>query len=174
MEGWIALPEELLLTLLAFFAGLAAVSLAVVTCLAYSMWRTVRSLNERATEFMNRWQPVAETTEQAVTEFSEQSGELLVRLNTLSALLHKQALKADSLLGNVVEAAQRNIEHVDSTLRKTLERIEAVSAAFEQAVRVPATQARAAAAGISAAWRHYTHARLRDPRRVAADEELFI
>ncbi len=174
MEGSVTLSGELLPALLAFFAGLAAASLVVMACLVYSMWRTVRSLNERATEFMNRWRPVADTTEQAVTEFSEQSSELLARLNTLSALLHKQALKADSVLGDIVQTAQRNIEHVDSTLRKTLERIEAVSAALEQAVRVPVAQARAAAVGISAAWRHYTHARRRDPGRVAADEELFI
>ncbi len=162
------------LAIMAVFTGLVAVTLVAIACLAFSMWRSLRNLNVRAEEFFDHWQPVAKTTQQAVEEFAEQSGELLSRLNRVSALLEKQALQADSVIGDFAQAAQRNIANVDSTLQATLERVNAATAALEQAVHLAATKVRAVAAGVVAALRHFSQGRQQEPGRISTDEEMFI
>jgi predicted PurR-regulated permease PerM len=162
------------LALMAVFTGLVAMTLVVVACLAFSVWRSLRNLNSRATEFLDHWQPVATSTQESVEEFAEQSGELLSRLNRLSALLEKQALQADTVIEDFAQAAQRNIAHVDSTLQATLERVNAATAALEQAVQLPATKVRALAAGVAAALRHLSQSRQQEPDRISTDEEMFI
>ena len=160
--------------LVAVFMGFAALALVVVVGLAFSVWRSVRDLSTRAAEFFDHWQPVAKTTQQSIEEFSGQSGELLTRLNRVSALLEKQALQADSVIGDFGEMAQRNIASVDSTLQATLERVNAATAALEQAVKLPANKVRAVAAGIVAALRHLSQGRQQEPGRISTDEEMFI
>ena len=157
--------------------GLMAVTAAAAVAAAWSVHeilKAVRRLDERAREFCDAWQPVASETSEAVKDFSEQSGELLSRLNGLSALLHKQALQADAMVQKVATAANRNIESVDETVQGTLDRIKSASESLERAVKLPAVQMKALAAGIRAALRELSFRGRKDTGRVSTDEEMFI
>ena len=104
-------------------AGLAVVATAVLIVLAYSVlgvMKSARRLEERVNRLLDTWEPVAAETRAAVADFTEQSGELLSRLNALSALLHKQALRADSLMNSLATSAERNIDEVQSAVSNTL------------------------------------------------------
>lgn len=125
-------------------------------------------------EFFDEWQPVAAEATETVRNFAEQSGELLSRLNSLTANLQKQSMQVEASLASLAEVAQRNAESVDATVQTTLERFNAATDTFNQAVRVPATQLRAIGAGLSAAMRNLASGRQRDPARISADEEMFL
>lgn len=125
-------------------------------------------------EFFDEWQPVAAEAKETVRNFAEQSGELLSRLNSLTANLQKQSMQVEASLASLAEVAQRNAESVDATVQTTLERFNAATDTFNQAVRVPATQLRAIGAGLSAAMRNLASGRQRDPARISADEEMFL
>lgn len=168
------MSETQLLFVIAASTVVIAVALVVIAAFAYASMRAVKEIEERTGEFLDTWQPVAAETRQTVKDFSEQSGELLTRLNSLSALLHKQALQADSLVSNLAETAHRNIEEVDAAVRGTVGRINSAVEALDKAVRVPATKLRAVAAGISAALRELSGGRPRSPDRISTDEEMFI
>lgn len=168
------MSETQLLAVIATLIGVIAIALIAIAVFAYASMRAAKELGERSGEFFDTWQPLAAETRQTVTHFAEQSGELLTRLNSLTAVLHKQALQADSVVNGLAEAAHRNIEEVDSAVRDTLERITSAVEALDRAVTVPAAKLRAVAAGISAAFRELTRGRRMSPERISTDEEMFI
>jgi len=159
---------------IAVFAGVVAAAMVAVACCAYGAWKVVRRIEARSAEFLDEWQPVAAEARETVRNFAEQSGELLSRLNSLTANLHKQSMQVEGSLANLTAIAQRNAESVDATVQTTLERFNAATEAFNQAVRLPATQLRAIGAGLSAAMRNLASGRERDPARISADEEMFL
>ena len=166
--------ETQLLQVIATSGGIVAISMVVIAWCAVSARESFRNLEERVNQFCDRWEPVAEETSSAVKEFVEQSGELLSRLNSLSASLQKQALQADSLLTELVTTAQSNLKEADKAFRSTIDRFNAVSEALERAVKMPVTKLRALMDGISAALRHLARGRRPSPERISTDEEMFI
>lgn len=163
-----------LMLAIAAFAGVVAVAMAAMACCAYGAWKAIRRAEARSAEFFDEWQPVAAEAQETVRNFAEQSGELLSRLNSLTANLQKQSMQVEASLASLAEVAQRNAESVDATVQATLERFNAATDTFNQAVRVPATQLRAIGAGLSAAMRNLASGRQRDPARISADEEMFL
>ena len=158
----------------AVVGGIFAISIVVIACCAVSALQSVRRIETRAADFFAEWQPAAEDTKEAVRHFTEQSGELLARLNALTANAQKQSLHVESALSDLASVAQRNAASVDATIQQVLERINAAAEALDQAVRVPAKQLRALGAGIAAAMRSLSGSRHQDPARISADEEMFL
>ena len=163
-----------LMLAIAVFAGVIAIAMVALVYGAYGAWKAVRRMETRSAEFLDEWQPVAAEASETVRNFAEQSGELLSRLNSLTASLQKQSMQIEGSLANLASIAQRNAESVDATVQTTLERFNAATDALNQAVRVPATQLRAIGAGLSAAMRNLASGRERDPARISADEEMFL
>ncbi len=168
------MSESQLLLVVAASAVVVALSMAVIAWCAVSSRRSIRNLEERAEALFDRWEPVAEETSQAVRGFAEQSGELLLRLNSLSAILHNQAGQAGEVLDELASAVQRNILELDVAVRDTLARFNSASEGLERALRFPATRVRAIVEGISAALRHLARRKQPSPERISTDEEMFI
>lgn len=166
--------DQQTLTMLTVFSGLVALAIIVLAGCVVAICLEIRRLSARANEFMDRWQPVADSAEQTIEEFSAQSGQLLSRLNEIAALLHKQTLQADSLINDLVATSQRSVEDVDRTVQKALATIHSTVEAFDQAVRLPSQKLKAIVAGLSAALRHLAAGRAKDPGRISTDEEMFI
>ncbi len=157
------MDTELLLTIMAVFTGVAAVSLTVAAVAAIGVWRSVNALRERAASFMDRWEPVAKSSQETLVELRRQSSEVLAKVGEL----------ADAAQ-DLSETAQMNIARVDETVRKTMGRVDNATAAVEQTIRAPADQLRAVGAGLNAAVRQLLKGRRRDIDRIASDEEMFI
>ncbi len=168
------IDEQQVLTMLTVFSGLVALAIVLLVACAVAIWLEIRRLSERANQFMDRWQPVADSVEQSVEEISGQSGQLLSKLNEVAALLHKQALQADSLIDDLVATSQRTVSDMDRTLKKALETIQSTVESFDQAVRLPSQKLKAIAAGLTAAMRFLAAGRAKEPGRISTDEEMFI
>ena len=168
------IDDQQTLTMLTVFSGVAALAIVILAVCVIAICLEMRKLSSRANEFMDRWQPVADSAEQTIEEFSAQSGQLLARLNEVAALLHKQALQADSLIDDLVATSQRSVKDVDMTVQKALATIQSTVESFDQAVRLPSQKLKAIVAGLSAALRHLAAGRAKDPGRISTDEEMFI
>ncbi len=159
---------------IAVFAGVVAAAMVAVACCAYGVWKEIQRIETRSSEFFDEWQPVAGEAKEAVRDFAEQSGELLSRLNSLTANLQKQSMQVEASVTSLAAIAQRNAESVDATVQATLDRFNAATETLDQALRVPTTQLRAFGAGLAAAMRNLASSRQRDPARISADEEMFL
>lgn len=159
---------------IAAFSAVVAVAMVVLAWCAYRVWQSMMRIETRSLEFIDEWQPIAAEAKETVRNFAEQSGELLARLNSLTANLQKQSMQVEASISSLADIAQRNAQSVDDTVKATLERFNAATQAFDQALRIPATQLRAFGAGLSAAMRNLASGRQRDPARISADEEMFL
>ena len=156
------------------FAGVVAVATVAMACCTYGIWKAIQRMEAKSAEFLDEWRPVAGEAKEAVRDFAEHSGELLSRLNSLTANLQKQSMQVEASVTNLAAIAQRNAESVDATVQATLDRFNAATETLDQAVRMPTTQLRAVGAGLAAAMRNLASGRQRDPARISADEEMFL
>lgn len=169
-----AMSETQLLGVIAAGVGVIALAMVVIAIVSFASLRRVRVLQERASEFFDVWQPFAAEARVAVRDFSQQSGELLSRLNSLTALLQEQAEQADSLVKELTSSAHRNVSEIDAAVKGIVDRINGLLEALDRAVRVPATKIRALGAGLGAAFRELSRSRTTSPDRISTDEEMFI
>ena len=165
---------QFLLRVIAGLAVVGAVAVAALAVAAVRLMRISRRLEERASEFFESWEPVAPQASTAISDFSEQSGELISRLNALSALLHKQALRIDSTIHTLAATAERNVEEVDAAGKAILSSLNKIAKALEGGVRVPLVQVRALSAGLAAAARQLSRGQPANPDQLSTDEEMFI
>ena len=159
---------------MAAFTGVAALALLVMMGAVIGVWFSIRKLQKRTMVFMDRWEPVAQTTQETLQEFRKQSSEILTKLDDLAENAKGQVGKVDSLITQLSETAHRNLERVDETMRKTMDRVDHTTAAVEKTVRAPMDQLRALALGVNAALQQLAKKRTREIDRIAADEEMFI
>ena len=75
--------QQTLLVIMAVFTGVAAVALLLQMVFLFGIYRSVRALKERSMLFLDRWEPVADSSLKAL----EQSGEILGKLSDLAELL---------------------------------------------------------------------------------------
>ncbi len=165
---------QFLMRVIAGLAVVTAVSVTILAIAAVNLMRVSRRLEGRATEFLDSWEPLAAQGSAAISDFSTQSGELISRLNALSALLHKQALRMDSTVHRLAATAERNIDDIEATRKAILHNLREIARTLDRTVRVPLIQIRALSAGIGAAARHWSRGRRRSPDRFSTDEEMFI
>ncbi len=163
-----------LFKILMVFAGLVTVAIVAGAVCLVSTLISVNRLSRQATEFMDRWQPVADTAEKSINEFSEQSSELLSRANHLTASLHKQSVQLEGMVSTLSQSTTRNVEEIDAAVRHIVERTSAATDVVEKAVQAPAKKLQALAAGIGAAVRRLAGPGPTSPDRISTDEDMFI
>jgi uncharacterized protein YoxC len=76
--------ELLLLQIMAVFTGIAAFALVMQMVFLFRINQTAKQLKERADTFMDRWEPVAETSQKMLEDIRKQSGDILTKINDLA------------------------------------------------------------------------------------------
>ena len=69
--------QQLLLTTMAAFTGVAAVALIIQMAFLFGIYRAVKALQERSSAFMDRWEPVADSSMKTLEQLREQTNEIL-------------------------------------------------------------------------------------------------
>ena len=168
------MSDTQLLSVIAVSAAAGAICMAEMAWCAVSVKDSVRNLEERAEALAAKWEPLAEETSRAVSEFSEKSGELLSVLNSLGAELHKQALQTGAVLDELAATARHTIVELDSAVNEAVTIFSTASAGIERAISAPVTKLRAVVEGFRAALRHLVRGKPTSPERISTDEEMFI
>jgi len=169
------MDQDFLLKIMAAFTGVAAVALVIMMGMMIAVYKSVSAMRERSTEFLDRWEPIADDAKKTLGDFRTQSTTILADVKELTDSGKQQMQRVDTLLTDVQTAARTSFERVDQSLQENLRRVDETTAAVQNTFLVPVKQARAVAAAVDAVIRHLAGSRKRPTvDRVTIDEEMFI
>jgi uncharacterized protein YoxC len=167
--------DLLLLYIMAGFTGIAAVALVIQMAMLIGIFRSVKTLQERAEKFMDSFEPLAETSRQTLDEVRKQSTEILTRVREMADSTKSQVDKVEDVITDLSASARTQMERVDKTVEFLLRRLEETVAAVQRTVLMPVRQARGVAAAAGAVIDHLATGRRRSTvDRATLDEEMFI
>lgn len=166
--------EILLLQIMAVFTGVAAIALVMQMVFLFRINQTAKRLKERADSFMDRWEPLAETSQQMLRDIRGQSAEVLTKMNDLADSTKGAMEKADTILGDLSTTTKKQLERMDRTVEGALTRLEETGVVVHRTMMVPVRKARAMAAAMGAVVDTLVAGRSSRVDRATLDEEMFI
>ena len=166
--------QQLLLTTMAVFTGVAAVALIIQMAFLFGIYRAVKALQERSSAFMDRWEPVADSSMKTLEQLREQTNEILQKLSELTDSTKAQIDKVDSILSDVSEFSKTQLGRVDHTVEGALRKLNETSEALQNTLLAPVRQVRAMVAALSAIVESLFGRRRQTVDRATTDEEMFI
>ena len=166
--------EQNLLIIMAVFTGVAAVALLGQFVCLFGVWRTTKALQQRAAEFMNRWEPVADASLKTMEQVRKESGELLKQAQGVIAAAKGQLDKADAVLDELSSGARAQIERVEQTIEAVTERMQRTASAVQETLLAPVKQIRAFGVALSAVIDGLMGRRRASVDQATLDEEMFI
>ena len=166
--------ELLLLYVMAVFTGIAAIALVIQMCYLFGMYRSFKVLRDRATTFMDRWEPLADQAQKTMEEVRGRSDQILKKVEGLADQSKSQLDKVDTLLNDVSQTTRIQLERIDHAMAETVERIHQTAEAVQKTVLVPVRQVRAVAAAFSAVVNALNARRRSTVDQATLDEEMFI
>ena len=166
--------QELLLITMAVFTGVAAVALVIQMAFLFGIYRSIKTVQQRSATFMDRWEPVADSSLQLLEQLRQQSNEILTRVGEVAETTKNQVQKVDSLLTDVSDRAKSQMDRVDRTVENALERVHETAAALQGTLLVPIRQLRALAVAVGVIFEHLFGSRRPTVDRATLDEEMFI
>lgn len=166
--------QQLLITTMAVFTGVAAVALIIQMAFLFGIYRAVKALQERSSAFMDRWEPVADSSMKTLEQLRGQSTEILRKLSELTDSTKVQIDKVDSILSDFSEFSKTQLGRVDHTVEGTLRKLNETSEAFQNTLLTPVRQVRAMVSALSAIVESLFGRRRQTVDRATTDEEMFI
>ena len=171
------MPSDLLLLylrIMAAFTGIAAVALVIQMLYLFGMYRSFKALRERATAFMDRFEPLADQAQKTLEQVRGQSDQILKKVDGLADQSKSQLDKVDGLLTDVSQTTRLQLERIDRAIAETVDRVHSTTEALEKTVLIPVRQARGVAAALSAIVGSLNARRRPTVDRATLDEEMFI
>jgi len=167
--------ELLLLYTMAAFTGVAAIALVAMAGMVFGMYRSSKLMQARATSFMDKVEPLAESARQTLDETRAQTKDILVDVKEITASGRKQMATVESLLNDLSQTARLQAERVDGGVEMTLRRVNETTAIVQKTILEPIRQVRGVVSAVTAVLEHLSGASRRPtPDRATSDEEMFI
>ena len=166
--------QQSLLIVMAVFIAVAAVALVIQMAFLFGIYRSIKTAQQRSATFMDRWEPVADSSLQLLEQLRRQSNEILTRVGEVAETTKNQVQKVDSLLTDVSHRAKSQMDRVDRTVENALERVHETAAALQGTILLPVRQLRALAVAVGAIFEHLFGSRRPTVDRATLDEEMFI
>lgn len=166
--------DLLLLYIMAVFTGVAAIALVIQMFFLFGMYRSLKTLRERAMAFMDRWEPLAGQAQKTLEQVRAQSDQILKKVENLADQSKSQLDKVDTLLTDVSQTTRLQLERIDRAVADTVDRVHQTTEAVQKTVLVPVRQVRAVAAALSAIVGTLNSRRRPTVDQATLDEEMFI
>ena len=167
--------ELLLLYTMAAFTGVAAIALVAMAGMVFGMYRSSKVMRERATSFMDKVEPLAESARKTLDETRDQTKQILVDVKEITASGRKQMATVESLLDDLSQTARLQAERVDGGVEVTLRRLNETTEIVQKTILGPIRQVRGVVSAVTAVLEHLSGASRRPtPDRATSDEEMFI
>jgi methyl-accepting chemotaxis protein len=166
--------DLLLLYIMAVFTGVAAIALVIQMFFLFGMYRSFKALRERATAFMDRWEPLAGQAQKTLEQVRLQSDQILKKVEGLADQSKSQLDKVDTLLTDVSQTTRLQLERIDRAIADTVDRVHQTTEALQKTVLVPVRQVRAVAAALGAIVGSLNSRRRPTVDQATLDEEMFI
>lgn len=159
---------------MAAFTGVAAVALVIMMGFLFATYKAVATMRDRSSEFMDRWEPLADTAQKAIEELSTESKDLLVKVQELTETTQRQVAQVESVVRNVSETTQVQLDRVDNAVQDAVHRVQETTAALQDTILLPVRQIRAVTAAVGAVMDHLFGKQRPTVDQATLDEEMFI
>jgi hypothetical protein len=166
--------QTLLLQVMAAFTAVAAIALVIMMGFMIATYRAAAALRVRGVEFMDRWEPVANSAQKAIDDIRAQSTDILANVKAVSESSRRQMDKIDALLDDFQSNAQLQLKRIDTTLADSMRRVDDTARIVNETILLPVRQIRGIAAALNAAVGHLVGKARPTPDRATSDEEMFI
>ncbi len=166
--------EQTLLVIMAVFTGVAAVALLLQMVFLFGIYRSIKALKERSMLFLDRWEPVADSSLKTMEQLREQSADIMKKVSDLADATKVQSEKVDSILDDVSTFSKTQLSRVDQTVESALEKVNETTVALQKTLLAPVRQIRALATALSAILESLFGGRRQSVDRATIDEEMFI
>lgn len=165
---------QFLLQILAVFTAVAALAMAVQALLLFGIFKAMREIRDRSSEFLTKWEPLADTANKTLGEVRTQSKQILTHVQEIAASSKNQVGKFDGLVDDFSGTARKQMARVDEMMSLSLDHLQRTGDEYQRALMEPARQLRGVSAAASAILDHLFGRRRSTVDRATQDEEMFI
>jgi uncharacterized protein YoxC len=156
------------------FAGVAAMALLVQAFMLVRIYRIARATQQRVDGFVDRAEPLVDTSLKAVDEIRHQARDILGKVQQITDSARGQVARIDDLLVECANRVQAQMDRLDQVVETTMERAEETTAQLQQTILAPVREINAWAAGIRAVVQYLGRRNVSTVEKATQDEEMFI
>ncbi len=165
--------DQNLLIVMAVFVFVAAVALCIQAGLLFGIYRSARSMEEKASVLLPKVDALVESSKAAVDDSRKQIHEITLKTNDILDVTRKQLARVDEVLEDAAGRARVQFDRAEMVLDDAMTRTQETVAVVHNGIMKPLREIQGVSAGIRAALNFL--ARGRNGRMPAtADEEMFI
>jgi hypothetical protein len=162
---------RIVVTVAVFLAALSMVGQAVF---AYSTWKAVQALRQRAEGLMNKADPIIDTAGKIVHDAKPRIDYLTTQAVEVADLARVQVERYDELLKETADRARIQIERLDNVLSDTAVRVHETTSAVQSTILRPVREVNGVVSGVRAAISVLAKGNRASVERATQDEEMFI
>jgi hypothetical protein len=167
--------ELFLLYTMATFTGVAAICLVVMAGMVFGMYKSSKAMRERAAQFMDKCEPLADSARLTLDETRDQTKGILADVKELTASGRKQMSTVEALIDDLSQTARVQAQRVDGGLETTLQRVNDTTAIVQKSILEPIRQVRGIVSAVTAVLDHLSGSSRRPTvDRATTDEDMFI
>jgi hypothetical protein len=167
------MDQQTLLITMAVFTGVAAVALIIQAGFLFGIYKASRGMNDKVTRLMPKIESLLETSRQTIEDSRKQIADITSKASDILELTHIQVRRVDEILEDASARAKAQMERAELVMDDAMERAQRTIALVEGGIVKPLREIQGVAAGIRTAFLFLTRGRP-NPSRATSDEEMFI
>ena len=168
------MDQQTLLTIMAWFVGIAAVALVVQAGMLFAIYRTSQKMAETADRLTPKMETLMESSRQTLDESRVQIAEITSKANKILDQTQTQLARVDALMSDATERGHRQLARAEMLVDDTLGRAHQTITLVHGSVMRPLREIAGVAAGLKAAIQFLSRSGRTTPERLTVDEEMFI
>ena len=165
--------DQNLLIVIAAFVAVAAIALCIQAGLLFGIYRSAKTLEEKATPLIPKVDALVESSRVTVEDSRKQIHEITVKTNDILDITRKQLARVDEVLEDAAGRARVQLDRAEMVLDDTMHRAQETVALVHTGIMKPLREIQGVSAGLKAALNYLMRAR-NGGVPATADEEMFI
>jgi len=157
-----------------FAVVLSALSMLAMALMAFGMYRTIRSIQERTNVFLPKAEEFLVQAKAALADTQRQIREITTKANTVLDSTQAQLARVDEFVGDATQRARVQMDRAEMVLDDTVSRVHDTVLQLNSSVLKPIRELNGLAAGIRAGLQFLTARGRPTVDQATADEEMFI
>jgi hypothetical protein len=166
--------DQNLLIIIAVFVFVSAVAMCIQAGMLFAIYRTTRSLEQRAIPLLPKIDALVESSRKVVDDSRTQIHDITVKTNEILDSTKKQLARVDAVMEDATARAKIQLDRAEMVIDDTMQRAQEAVAVVHSGVMKPLREIQGVAAGIRAGLNYLMRGRQDGPLHATADEEMFI
>jgi hypothetical protein len=167
------MDDHTLLATMTVFVIVAAIALITQAGFLFGVYRASRGLSDNVQRLMPKIESLIDVSRKTVEDSRTQLADITVKASDILEITHVQVRRIDGILEDAAARARTQMDRAELVLDDAMERAQRTVALVEGGIVKPIREIQGIAAGIRTALLFLTKGRP-NPSRATSDEEMFI